>query len=137
MSAVAVIVCKMFGSGNYTALFECFNVCDTHSGGKKNIFTITLFGTSPARIAGDVDYRRQHLANTNGTQLFGNCLPNPKIKFIVEGSGHPNALRETRSIAPLSAVQRLAMLKHGNSPPAGFYRFPGIGIYGFGTSAGR
>ena len=136
MAALAVIVHEMLGCSHYTAFFQGLHIGRSKTGIQQHVLSVAFLATAPTLVPCYVDNRRIDLPHTYSTQLLGNHLAFPVIQVVVKGGRHGYALRETGGIPPLGTVQGLAVLQHGNAPPAGFHRFLRIFVDTFGHGFG-
>jgi len=106
-AALPVVGDEMFGGGDDAGRFEFAHKGDAHHRGEQGILAVALLDTAPAHIGGDIDHRRQHLADPARAALPRDGGGSARHQLRIPGGGQPDGLRKGGGAVPHQAVQRL------------------------------
>ena len=95
---------------------------DAHFGDEVRVLAESFLDPSPARIAGDVDHRREHVERAARTHLAGNQRLHPAHEIAVERARQRDRLREHRGVARHVAVERFLMDQQRDTEAGALHR---------------
>src|SRR6266567_992919 len=104
---------------------------NAHPRNQEWIFPVCLLDTSPARVTGYVDDRRQRLVCASGARLQRSHGEERLYKFGIKSCTERNWLGEAGSVDSRMSVQAFLMEYHRNSQPGVLHKELLEGICGF------
>ena len=92
-----------------------FDRCDANAGYEKWILSVGLFGSSPARIACDIEHRRENLSRSARPGLIANRIEDLLHECWIPGRSETQSLWKARAAVLHVSVQCLSRKDHRNS----------------------
>ncbi len=113
---------EVFGGGDHmgfidawSSSLQCSDDRVSHLRGEIRIFTVRLFGASPARVTREIEVWTKHLLTSASACLHGACREDLRDELRIPRGSQRDRLRKTRAALGHVSVQYLVMKNRGNT----------------------